>query len=196
MAKANAPAQEISLPYTLRAIYLRSCSTWMDNGFDPLLPGQQLASLFRTSEGRVEYAETTVTEKTNKENLIRSCAFTTRFDFAYTKLNENETPTSDEDIEKAIVAKITADITVDYLVNTSTFKDPQFLKKWGTTNVLLHAWPYWREICHSNLMRMNLPVTMMPLIQFATHTDPGDTAPPQAPKRSANKIRTKKAAAE
>lgn len=169
--EAKESAQEARvLPYALRSIYLRDCTTWMDKGFDPLLPGQRLSAVFRTGEGRVDCRESTM-KGYDGETKIRSCTFTTRFDFAYTKAAEDDTPQSDEDIEKALVAKITAEISADYLINTPDFPGSENLHRWGNSNVMLHAWPYWREFCHSTMLRMNLPVTMIPLVQFSA--DPG-----------------------
>jgi len=156
----------------LRAIYLRDSAVRMDNSFDPILPGQQLAPIFRTGEGRVDCRETKISSDGN-ETIIHSCAFTTRFDFAYTKVTEGATVTSDEEIEKTIAAQITADITVDYLINSPGFPpDPENLKEWASSHVILHAWPYWREFCHSTMLRMNLPVTMIPLVQLALGPEP------------------------
>lgn len=181
------------LPYTLRAIYLRDSAVRMDNSFDPILPGQQLAPIFRTGEGRVDCRETTISSDGN-ETIIHSCAFTTRFDFAYTKMTEGASDTSDEDIEKTIAAQITADITVDYLINSPDFPDPENLKGWASSHVILHAWPYWREFCHSTMLRMNLPVTMIPLVQVAVVPEPvgkmraeNNSAAPKRANKKANK---------
>lgn len=178
-----------ALPYTLRSIYLRNCATWMDKEFDPLLPGQELLAVFRTGEGRVDCRESSLQEN-NGEIKFRSCTFTTCFDFAYTKAGENNTSQSDEDIEKALIAKVSAEISVDYIINTPDFPDQENLHRWGNGNVVLHAWPYWREFCHSTLLRMNLPVTMIPLVQFSTGLSPAQqessesvTSPPEQPAR-------------
>lgn len=152
-------------PYMLRSIYLRKSSTRFADNFDPTMPGQPVAGIFRNTSGLAECRETEV-EINNERMIMRSCAFTTRFDFAYTRPDETNVPSSDEDIEKRLVAQITAEITVDYLFNATEFPDAEALQKWGSTNVLLHAWPYWRELCHSTLLRMNLPVTIMPLVVF------------------------------
>lgn len=190
MATKMGSAQDMVLPYTIRSIYLRDCTMRMDDGFDPLVPGQRLSAIFRTGQSRVSCRET-VLQEGNTQATVRSCAFTTRFDFAYTKATEDNATPSDEDIEKAIAAQITADITVDYLINTASFPDQEDLAQWAGSNVLLHAWPYWRELCHSTMLRMNLPVTMIPLVQFS--------APPGAAEQSAsesNRATTKRTASK
>ena len=195
--KAKEPASEpTTLPYSLRSIYLRNCATWMDKNFDPLLPGQELLAIFRTGEGRVDCRESSL-QGNNGEIKFRSCTFTTCFEFAYTKARKNNTSQSDEEIEKALIAKVSAEISVDYIINTPDFPDSENLHRWGNSNVVLHAWPYWREFCHSTLLRMNLPVTMIPLIQFSTgsgqtqHESSENTTPP--PKQPARKIKARRA---
>ena len=158
------------LPFTLRSIYVRNSSIRTDEHFDPLVPGQQLKAIFRTGEGRVDCREVTFVEN-DQEGIFRSCAFTTRFEFAYVRRTEGDEPVSDEDIEKAIAAQITVDITVDYLISLQTFPDGDALSQWAQGHVIFHAWPYWREYCHATMLRMNLPVTIIPLLQMTPNGD-------------------------
>lgn len=173
MATNKTPQGGAVLPFALRSIYVRNSSTRIDDHFDPLLPGQQLMPIFRTGEGRCDCRETKFTEN-DTEAVLRSCTFTTRFEFAYRQPTNGDQPVSDEDIEKLIAAQITADITVDYLINLPTFPDSDALNQWANGNVILHAWPYWREFCHSTMLRMNLPVTMIPLVQLVTNGSPAN----------------------
>ena len=173
MATNKTPQGEAVLPFTLRSIYVRNSSTRIDDHFDHLLPGQQLMPIFRTGEGRCECRETKYTEN-DKDAVFRSCSFTTRFEFAYTRPTDGDQPVSDEDIEKLIAAQITADITLDYLINLPSFPDSDALNQWASGNVILHAWPYWREFCHSTMLRMNLPVTIIPLVQLVSNGNPAN----------------------
>lgn len=166
-----------ALPYTLRAIYVRNSETWMDPQFDPLLPGQQLAGVFRTGEGSVDCRETTF-ETENGQFHSRSCMFITRFDFAYRRGDPAAAP-SDEDIEKSLVAKISVEFAADYLINTAAFPDSESLQRWGNSNVLLQTWPYWREFCHATLLRMGLPVTIIPMIQLSNNPEKPQPSEPQ-----------------
>jgi hypothetical protein len=181
MATNKTPQGGAVLPFTLRSIYVRNSSTRTDDHFDPLLPDQQLMAIFRTGEGRCDCREIKYTEN-DKDNVIRSCAFTTRFEFAYRRPTDGDQPISDEDIEKFIAAQITADITLDYLI------------KWAHENVILHAWPYWREFCHSTMLRMNLPVTMIPLVQLVQLVSDGNTANKEASTQKRSPRKTKAAA--
>lgn len=167
--KSNSQPDRI---YTLRGVYLRESTTWIRDTFDPLIPGQNLGPLMRTHPTRVECSEAKSLDASGTESIIRFCAFTNRLEFAYILHDSSHMPPSDEEIEKVIVAKITADITVDYLLNAENFPDQPALSKWGTSNVMVHAWPYWREFCHSTLCRMNLPVTMVPMLQINSAAKP------------------------
>lgn len=153
------------LPYTLRSIYLRNSTTRMSDRFDPLIPGQPLNGVFRNTPGQVDCQETTL-EVDGTSNLIKSCCFKVRFDFAYTDPAHGDQVMTEEDVEKSLLAQITAEIAVDYQFNGTVFPTSEELQKWANGNVVLHAWPYWREFCHSAMLRMGLPVTLIPLVQF------------------------------
>lgn len=175
------------LPYALRAIYLSGCTTRLGEDFDPLVPGQPLGAIFRTGESQVACREMTFADEA-EQRLERGCVFTTRFEFAYTLNPEAALPSPESGLGSGIAAQISADITVDYRLNLDAFPPREELEKWARTSVMVHAWPYWREFCHSSMLRMNLPVTMIPLIQFADQPPP---APPRelapATKRKARK---------
>jgi hypothetical protein len=156
------------LPYTLRAIYLRSSTSRLGDGFDPTILSQELSAALRTGNGQVDCKETAV-DSSGVTNLIRSCIFTSRFEFAYLTGKAVQT---DEEFEKSLVAQITADIAVDYIFNGDIFPGPDELQHWGQVNVLIHAWPYWREFCHNMLLRMGLPITLIPMIQFSDKKNP------------------------
>jgi len=136
----------------------------MSDGFDPMIPGQPLAAQFRQVGGRISCQE--LTPKDGSGKTLRSCVFIPHFDFRYFRKSDKEIPESEVGNEAEVVAELSADIAVDYIVNLPENPPEDLLAKWGSSNVLLHAWPYWREFCHSTLSRMNLPVTLMPLIDL------------------------------
>ncbi len=153
------------LPYTLRAIYLRNSNTFMAPGFDPTIPNQPLIAFFRTMDGTVDCRETTF-EQDGVKSTLKSCTFTARFDFAYRIATTEEIDQSDDALEKTTVARISAEISADYLMNADQFPPEEDLQKWGQSNAMLHTWPYWREFCHSTMLRMSLPATIIPLANF------------------------------
>lgn len=165
MATKKTPQVVAVLPFSLRSVYIRNSSTRIDDRFDPLLPGQQLMPHFRTGEVRCDCREHKVSAN-GKETVFLSCAFTIKFEFAYIQPTEGNQPVTDEDIEKAIAAQIIVEITADYLVVLPSLPDADVINNWASRNVILHTWPYWREFCHSTLTKMNLPVTIIPLVQM------------------------------
>ena len=151
-------------PFTIRAIYLRKSHLRMGADFDPMIQGQQLIGKFRVVSGKVDCHEAVSTG--SDQDSIRGCRFVTRFEFRYMRpLDGGAAPVEAEE-EAHLIAEITADIAVDYIVGTAEFPPQETLERWGATNVLLHSWPYWREYCQNALGRMNLPITVIPLINI------------------------------
>lgn len=155
------------LPFSLRSVYWREGKQWMSDNFDPMLPGQQLFGQFKASGHRIEVRE--VVENIPDAKPIRTCLITTSFQFRY--LNTQIELPKDEEDGKCLVAEISARITVDYLIETSETPPKEKLEQWASSNAVLHCWPYWREFCHSTLLRMNLPVTMMPMMVIENKKD-------------------------
>lgn len=161
MNKAKKPEPR---PFSLRAVYLREGKQWMSDNFDPMLPGQPLSGQFMASGHRIEIQE--AVENIPDAKTIKSCRVTSDFAFRYlnipidTKLQEGEE-------NNYIVVEISARITVDYLIETSVTPPKEKLEQWASINALLHCWPYWREFCHSALLRMNLPIVMMPMMEVS-----------------------------
>lgn len=150
-----------SLPFSLRSVYWREGKQWMSDNFDPMLPGQPLFGQFKASGHRVEVRE--AVENIPDAKPIRTCLVTTNFQFRYLN-TQLDTLSKDEEDCKYLVAEISARITVDYLIEISETPPKEELEHWASSNAVLHCWPYWREFCHSTLLRMNLPVTMMPMM--------------------------------
>jgi len=158
----------IVLQYELRDIYLRESHTKLGLGFDPTIGGSELTGEFRILGGGSECRTQDAPTPDGTKQTLRTCVFTTRFEFRYLRAGLLDPATQ----EPIVAAEITADITTDYQCNTPDFPDEANLLKWGQSNVLLHAWPYWREFCHSTLLRMRLPVTLMPLFRMLSQDAP------------------------
>lgn len=160
--------QEIR-PFSLRALYLREGKQWMSDTFDPTIPGQQLFAQVRSSDSRVEVQETV--ENTPNSQTIKTCRFTLNFEFRYLNKQPNAKVKKEDEEMQHLIAEISARITVDYLIGTEETPPKERLEQWASSNALLHSWPYWREFCHSTLLRMNLPVTLMPMMEINQKKD-------------------------
>jgi hypothetical protein len=161
MAKISPP------PLSLQAIYLRSTSTSMADAFHPNLPGTDLAPLFRTEhQSRIQCNTNTLRTDDGAEKKALWCGFTIGFEFIYVRPKEDGQLPSERELDAHSVARVFAAITAAYTVIGDDFPPPDVLEHWGRHNVLLHTWPYWREFCHGAVLRMGLPVTMIPLMQI------------------------------
>ena len=156
------------VPYTLRTIYIQKSHLRMADNFDPVIPGQPLNGKFRTVGGQITCKE--LIPENGEGNTIRSCTFVTHFEFRYIRPDEDGAIPQEAEEEAQLVAEISADIAVDYLIGIPEMPSQENLQQWGSGNVLVHAWPYWREYCHAAMSRMNLPVTLMPLLQVKPPT--------------------------
>lgn len=149
--------------FNLRALYLRSSSTNLDEAFDPLKGGQQLVAAFDSAP--LNYFVTGEIAKDGVTQVPQSYTFVTRYEFRYTL--GDQTPTDDVGVpsEGKEVASIRADIAVDYVKNPQGPEPTaEYIRAWNQGQPLLHSWPYWREFCHSSMSRMNLPVVLMPMM--------------------------------
>lgn len=160
---SEAPSQ---LPFALRAIYFRESTMKLSAEFNPLVPGQPLAGRFRTMSGAALLGETV--EST--EPQVRTMTFLTVFEFRY---NANKSgaldPSSiaDEALDdENVLAEISATIAADYLVISPELPTEEYIQNWAKSSALVHSWPYWREFCHSAMMRLNLPVSIVPMLEL------------------------------
>ena len=170
MSKRSNPV-EAAPPFALKAIYLRQSKASMSDSFDPTIPGQKVTGTYRVAGGKVDVIE--LVPDVQPATKIQYCRFITNFEFHY--LLEDGKKPHPEDGDKS-VADISVEIAIDYLVTSPGMPDHDLLQKWAQTNVLLHAYPYWREFCQSTLARMSLPVVVLPLLNVQSSMSPPPTA--------------------
>ncbi len=58
---------------------------------------------------------------------------------------------------------------------------PEELQAFADTNALLNCWPYWRELVHDMVARMELPPLLLPLFRLTTPPTPTKEPTPVAP---------------
>lgn len=160
MAELQAPA---IMPLALRSIYLRESSTRFRDNFDPLKPGQPL--LMQAKFAPISYFENVDIPVDDNGIVTRSYTFITGFEFSYLAGPVDVSTASENVDDTDPVAKITAHIAVDYILTRGeSLPTADRLQQWAGSAALLHAWPYWREFAHNTMLRMNLPVMMIPLL--------------------------------
>lgn len=174
IATADAPLQP---QLQLRSIYLRDSNTLMAQTFDPLQPNQQLH----------------IVSKFAPSGCLDPGAphrFAVDYTVLYFLADGATLPPAIEAMDETLaVARIAAQYAVDYVLAPGAPPPaPEWLKEFGSGNPVLHTWPYWREYCHATMLRMSLPVMMVPLLTL-THAAPNaaqDEAMP-APETPARK---------
>ena len=152
MATVDVPLQR-ELELQLRYIYLRNSSTKVAQTFNPLQPNQQLHIVSKFSPlGSFQSG--------------MSLGFVVEYTVLYF-LADGEGPQSAPEAmdETLAVARINAEFAVDYALAAGALPPtPEWLQRVGNGSAMLHTWPYWREYCHATMMRMSLPVMMVPLL--------------------------------
>lgn len=157
----------------IRAVYFRRCSLELSDSFDPLVPGQQLNAKFTSKSGGHSTCE--LQSSDDAIEVSKSIAFHNQFDFVFFHgPSQSESPTENPEAQP-VAASISACISVDYVI-TGEPPNADELEAYARTSHI-HAWPYWREYCHSSMLRMQLPVVLAPLLVIS---QPTDESPPPA----------------
>lgn len=185
---SEAKPQEMA-PFALRAIYLRNSRIRMVEDLDPLLPGQEMHAQFRTEKTfRVLARETKAPGQKTLESLIFILGFAFRYSKPMQAAIQSEQSGVDEVVadDPNLLAEISAEIAIDYQIinGTASNLDPALVQNWGQGSAMVHAWPYWREYCHSAMIRMNLPLSLMPMIDIRSMQPM--PSPPPLPNTSAS----------
>jgi hypothetical protein len=159
----------------LRTIYLREMAASVGDGFDPLVAGQKMTGQMRKLPSTCALTEFVDTDSVAKPGYI----FSTRFEFRYVL----------EDDPTRLAGVVAATIATCYFIDDGAELNEQQQMAWGESSALFHAWPYWREYAHAALARLNLPVTLMPMldIQAAIANADDGTAAVESIKKAARK---------
>ncbi len=172
MAKSVVPKSEnIEVLLTIASIGLREIDAKIGKNFDPAIPGQKLTGIYRIVGGRVDTVD--YKGENNEPAPIRGYRYISQFQFRYV-VGDNVEANFDDD--SVFAADVTITLVIEYHAPVAIKYDNAFLESWGRTNMMLHAWPYWREALQSILGRMNLPGTILPLMQFSNQQPAKNTA--------------------
>jgi hypothetical protein len=124
--------------------------------------------MFRVGEstGKVHFDTVILTSETGVQETVYVCRFPLKFQFIYVRKAAESESVEGEPEKNDIEAEISATLEVCYRVSGPVAPATDVLEHWAKQNVVLHAWPYWREFCHSSMARMNIPVVLMPLVRI------------------------------
>ena len=157
---ASSPEPATRLPLVLRAVYVRKSSLVINGEFDPLLEGQRLNGTFTFNPDGYAVSEMPTGE--GQPDVTSSITFNNQFNFVFHLGNSQDQSAPLSPDQQKIAATISASISVNYLL-TGDRPEPEELEKY-VPNSMVQAWPYWREYCHSSMLRMQLPVVLAPLM--------------------------------
>lgn len=189
--KKSATPQTLSMPkMALRAIYLRESNTAIRHEFDPLIPGQRVQIHSRFSP--VSHSLRGTDDGHGTATPTGSChvvKFLILYFLGEEPLSIDALPDDSE-----AVALITADFAAEYLFAPDQARPTDEQLMHWSQGAVLHIWPYWREFCHASMLRMSLPVIMVPLLSM-TQAEPVAT-PSKADAAPKRKAARKKASAK
>jgi len=145
--------------YSLRSVYLRGSRMSLAEEFDPLVPGIPLTAAHRIASQRCVVRDTEFGPEGATPTRVRSATFLTTFELRYFQADKIDVPD-----QANFVVELSAEFGADYLLNRPENPTAEEINAWGASNALLHTWPYWREFCHTTLMRMGVPPIVMPMM--------------------------------
>lgn len=150
--------QEATRKLAIKMVYLGGCEAKLCNGFDPLVPDQELIGQFRIGTESFDIKE--VVDKESTQRLLR---FQVSAGMRYLKgpiLRGLE----EEQVEELVASEITALFVAEYAIVGDEELSEECINEFGRVNAPFNVWPYWRELCQSTCSRMSLPVTVIPML--------------------------------
>ena len=171
----NAPAAVQPHPINLRAIYIDSSQTTIDEDFDPLIAGQQLHGWHSALPDGARLKDVKINDT---GQIIHTLEFKTKFEFVYRTPQAGQAlpkpdaavtgpiENSPEEFERMrLAARVSASIVASFIIPDGVaLPDSAAIVSLAHTTVLSVTWPYWREFCQTAFHRMQMPQTLVPLL--------------------------------
>lgn len=155
----------------IQMVYLYSSEAKIYNGFDPLIPNQELIGQFnintKSCTKKVVQEENGVTHRL----LVYQTEARMRYLKGSVQDELEDSLENEEQVEKLIAAEIIALFTSEYLIKCDEELSQDAIMEFGRLNVPHQIWPYWREYSHSTCSRMSLPVSMLPMFVINKSTE-------------------------
>ena len=143
----------------IKIVYLGGSETKLYNGFDPLVPDQELTGQFRIGTESAELKEVVMDDQTS-QHFIR---FHVAASMRYLK-GPLPSELDEENITEFIASEIKAVFIAEYALIGDEELQEDSINEFGRINAPFNVWPYWREYCQSTCSRMSLPVTVIPML--------------------------------
>ena len=154
----------------IEMIYLHSTNAHICNGFDPLMPDQELIGQYGISTKSCSVKE--LQEGTGVKHKF--LVYQTEARMRYLKgpiPDELKSLENEEQLNKLIAVEIEAVFISEYAIKCNEELPQDAILEFGRVNVPHQVWSYWREYCHSTCARMSLPVSILPMFVINKTTE-------------------------
>jgi hypothetical protein len=147
---------------SIQMVYLHSTNACICNGFDPLIPNQELIGQYNISTNSF-YIKELQDESGGKHKFL---VYQTEGRMRYLKgpiPDELKNSQENDELDKLMASEIVAIFVSEYAINCNEQLPQDAILEFGRINVPHQVWAYWREYCHSTCARMSLPVSILPM---------------------------------
>ncbi|WP_150688090.1 preprotein translocase subunit SecB [Pseudomonas fluorescens] len=146
-------------------VFITNSTSSLSNDFDPKFDARSERLSFQTKNFVTASA---VIEGESEEGVLRMFRVTSELGVRIICKDDVDEGNPDPEV----LAQVEATMEADYnIADLSIVEDQEALDAFALKNVSYHVWPYWREYVTSQLMRMNMPKLVLPMLLRATNQD-------------------------
>ncbi|MGZ8190056.1 MAG: hypothetical protein ACXWTS_02375 [Methylococcaceae bacterium] len=156
---------------SIQMVYLHSTEAKIYNGFDPLIPNQELIGQYNIATQSCSVKE--LQEETGIKHKFLVYQTEARMRYLKGPISDDlkESLENEEQLDKLIASEIVAIFVSEYAIKCDEELPQDSILEFGRINVPHQVWPYWREYCHSTCARMSLPVSILPMFVINKTTE-------------------------
>jgi hypothetical protein len=156
---------------SIQMVYLHSTEAKIYNGFDPLIPNQELIGQHNIVTKSFYIKE--LQEETGVKHKFLVYQTEARMRYLKGPISDElkECLENEEQLDKLITAEIVVIFVSEYAIKCDEELPQDAILEFGRINVPHQVWPYWREYCHSTCARMSLPVSILPMFVINKTTE-------------------------
>jgi len=156
---------------SIQMVYLHSTDARICNGFDPLIPNQELIGQYNIITKSCHIKELQDEAGVKHKFLVYQTEARMRYLKGPIADELKIDLESDEQLDKIMAVEIVATFVSEYTITCDEELPQDAILEFGRINVPHQIWAYWREYCHSTCARMSLPVSILPMFAINQSTD-------------------------
>lgn len=156
---------------SIQMIYLHSTNANLCNGFDPLIPNQELIGQYNIATKSCHLKEAIDDTGTTHKTLVYQTEASMRYLKGPISDELKNELTNDDQLNSLIASEIVAVFVSEYAIKCDEDLPQEAVLEFGRLNVPHQIWSYWREYCHSTCSRMSLPVSILPMYAINKSTE-------------------------